>query len=269
MEPHAPLQTIAPPARDQKADSVSSPNEKYAVEPSRSSPVQASNFKSIMRDDGPAMRDMVELSKAEPARESQEQVGSTNHVSRTVPAETREPNFPKSRATERHPRRLHQSPPVSIEPTQTKPSNPPTAALHERPMTLVNPSESQKANAELEIKTIVREERIVQQRVESGEPKPKPFHRLVAPHAPENSRVTPKTPPVVVGSRIAPLIEKMPEPISRARSAAQPQSTVHVTIGRVEVRAIQQSQAPAKPRPTPPVMNLDDYLSHRNQGSAR
>ena len=75
-------------------------------------------------------------------------------------------------------------------------------------------------------------------------------------------------PPVAVQTRIAPLVEKGLD-FSLSRPTPQPQPTVRVTIGRIEVRAVASSEAPAKPRATAPVMNLDDYLRRRNQGSSR
>jgi hypothetical protein len=75
----------------------------------------------------------------------------------------------------------------------------------------------------------------------------------------------PKPPPVFIPSRIAPMIEV--EPLGQSRS--EPQPTVHVTIGRLEVRAVQTSQPAAKPRAAAPVMNLDDYLKRRSQGGAQ
>jgi hypothetical protein len=77
-----------------------------------------------------------------------------------------------------------------------------------------------------------------------------------------------KPPPVVVQTRIAPLVENGLD-FSLSRPGPQPQPTVRVTIGRIEVRAVASSQSPAKPRATQPVMNLDDYLRRRNQGSTR
>jgi hypothetical protein len=41
---------------------------------------------------------------------------------------------------------------------------------------------------------------------------------------------------------------------------------VQVTIGRIEVRAQTMAAAAPRPRPGPPVMNLDDYLRRRAQG---
>jgi hypothetical protein len=77
---------------------------------------------------------------------------------------------------------------------------------------------------------------------------------------------------VVIKPRVEPLVSfrtgrafiHQPEHEQRAESA------VHVTIGRIEVRAVQQSSQPvAKSRATQPVMNLDDYLRRRSQGNKR
>ena len=69
---------------------------------------------------------------------------------------------------------------------------------------------------------------------------------------------------------IAPLLETGLEHLLLNRPNSQPAPTVHVTIGRIEVRAVQSSQSPAKPRATTtPVMNLDDYLMRRGQGGTR
>lgn len=42
--------------------------------------------------------------------------------------------------------------------------------------------------------------------------------------------------------------------------AAQAERHVHVTIGRIEVRAASGEKAPARERPVSPVMGLDEYL---------
>ena len=68
---------------------------------------------------------------------------------------------------------------------------------------------------------------------------------------------------------IAPLLEAGLDQLLLNRPNSQPAPTVHVTIGRIEVRAVQSSQAAAKPRATTPVMNLDDYLMRRGQGGTR
>jgi hypothetical protein len=74
-----------------------------------------------------------------------------------------------------------------------------------------------------------------------------------------------KEPPMFLQSRIAPLLE-----VARLnQSRVEPQPTVHVTIGRLEVRAVQTSQPAARPRAAAPVMNLDDYLKRRSQGGMR
>jgi hypothetical protein len=82
-------------------------------------------------------------------------------------------------------------------------------------------------------------------------------------------RREPRPAPIVIQPRIEPLATFHPE----RQSVHQPDQqapTVHVTIGRIEVRAVQQPLQPAaKQRATQAVMNLDDYLRRRSQGSAR
>jgi len=73
----------------------------------------------------------------------------------------------------------------------------------------------------------------------------------------------------IVHSKIAPLKDRQPAPVYTNRRAGQPQPTIHVTIGRVEVRAVQSSPAQTKSRTPTPVMNLDDYLKRRSQGNSR
>jgi hypothetical protein len=74
---------------------------------------------------------------------------------------------------------------------------------------------------------------------------------------------------VIVQSRIAPVIDTAPEQLFFTRPSNTPQPTIHVTIGRIEVRAVQTSQSPARSRAATPAMNLDDYLMRRGQGGAR
>jgi hypothetical protein len=52
----------------------------------------------------------------------------------------------------------------------------------------------------------------------------------------------------------------------RGTPAPQQAPTVHVTIGRIEVRATPPPVPPPKQRTTPPVMSLDDYLRQRDGG---
>jgi hypothetical protein len=58
--------------------------------------------------------------------------------------------------------------------------------------------------------------------------------------------------PAITVTRLAPPVES-PQPIS---------PTIHVTIGRIEVRATPAPPAPRQ-RPAPAVMSLDDYLKRR------
>jgi hypothetical protein len=41
---------------------------------------------------------------------------------------------------------------------------------------------------------------------------------------------------------------------------------IHVTIGRVEVRAVQPQPAPQRPAPPRPKLTLEEYLRQRDKG---
>jgi hypothetical protein len=47
--------------------------------------------------------------------------------------------------------------------------------------------------------------------------------------------------------------------------APEPEPSVHVTIGRIEVRAISESKPVGRPRAASPVMSLEEYLHRRTQ----
>jgi hypothetical protein len=47
--------------------------------------------------------------------------------------------------------------------------------------------------------------------------------------------------------------------------ATEPEPSVHVTIGRIEVRAISESKHAGQPRPASRVMSLEEYLHRRTQ----
>jgi hypothetical protein len=87
----------------------------------------------------------------------------------------------------------------------------------------------------------------------------------------EREQTGTKSAPVAIAiqTSIVPKVAVVPEPLSLTRSDAQAQPTVRVTIGRIEIRAVQSPQPAVKARGTTPVMNLDDYLRRRNQGGAR
>jgi hypothetical protein len=54
------------------------------------------------------------------------------------------------------------------------------------------------------------------------------------------------------------------------QKAPQPSPTIHVTIGRVEVRAATPvTSAPCKPAAQSPVMSLEDYMRQRADGGRR
>jgi hypothetical protein len=78
-----------------------------------------------------------------------------------------------------------------------------------------------------------------------------------------------KAAPVTVYTQIAPLTDFGLEKSPLGQTPAPSQPTIHVTIGRVEVRAVQQAQSPTKNRASQPLMTLDDYLRRRSQGSGQ
>ena len=123
---------------------------------------------------------------------------------------------------------------------------------------------------ERELETvIIREKRIVDESGRGSGSTPKAEASRAPVLSDEREQPGAKVVPVAVQPLIAPKVELVPERIPLNRSDAQTQPTVHVTIGRIEIRAVQSPQPAVKPRATPPVMNLDDYLRRRSQGSAR
>ncbi len=92
--------------------------------------------------------------------------------------------------------------------------------------------------------------------VRRGEPTELPTQRPSAPAT------------IVVQPRVAPYSE--PASPARSRRAATPEPTIHVTIGRVEVRAMQPA-APIAPRErrAPTAMSLEEYLRRRAKESGR
>jgi hypothetical protein len=118
----------------------------------------------------------------------------------------------------------------------------------------------------VELETIVIREQASPDRSRVNAPPAKPTTTPVSSDRIENGDS--KT-PTVVHSKIAPLKDRKPEPVQTNRRAGHPQATIHVTIGRVEVRAVQASPAQTKARASTPIMNLDDYLKRRSQGNTR
>lgn len=121
---------------------------------------------------------------------------------------------------------------------------------------------------------VTRVERVEREVHEVREPQPVPrtiiderITRIV-----ERSETAPAA-PVAVEPRVQPLPARVLPPIPVAarpmqpalRPIEEPASTIHVTIGRVDVRAIVSSEAPARPAPAPPQpsLSLDDYLKQR------
>lgn len=123
---------------------------------------------------------------------------------------------------------------------------------------------------ERELETlIIREKSIVDESALGNESTPKRGASRAPDLSDEREQTGAKLAPVAVQTSIAPKVAVVPERIPLSRSDALAQPTVHVTIGRIEIRAVQSPQPAAKARGATQVMNLDDYLRRRNQGGAR
>jgi hypothetical protein len=97
---------------------------------------------------------------------------------------------------------------------------------------------------------------------------------VAAKHIPAIGTAT--SPTRILPIAIAPRVEKreMNRNATRAfnaRTAApesEPARTIHVTIGRIEVRAVQPPPAARPEGPRSPRISLDEYLNSRNAGAA-
>jgi hypothetical protein len=86
--------------------------------------------------------------------------------------------------------------------------------------------------------------------------------RAVEPLPPRPGTLTPPSPlsvPLVLPER------PRPAGVPAAMPAPAPKPTVHVTIGRVEIRAVTAAAPPARRSPAARSTSLDEYLAQRNQ----
>lgn len=107
-------------------------------------------------------------------------------------------------------------------------------------------------------------------------PRKEPSAPTIAPiaerHAPMQSLPTPLAPKAPAfklpePTVITPVIRPVLPDILPAPKTSAPAPTIHVTIGRVEVRATPASApTPSRPAKTPSVMTLDEYLLRKNTG---
>jgi hypothetical protein len=120
----------------------------------------------------------------------------------------------------------------------------------------------------------IRENQILERAPRPEAPRQNPPNpRLHLPEpAPPVTREAPVTTPQPIVPRVVTRIEPVPvAPAPRFEVPpliqSEPTETINVTIGRVDVRAVFSSQAPAAPRSRPAVVNsLDDYLKQRSEG---
>ena len=97
-----------------------------------------------------------------------------------------------------------------------------------------------------------------------------PPRSLAEPESrPPAKAVTPQSGPVLplpVVARPQARPETQPRLSSAAEQATKPEPIIHVTIGRIEVRATPASSPPRKQTPAASMMSLEDYLRQRNGG---
>lgn len=95
---------------------------------------------------------------------------------------------------------------------------------------------------------------------------------LVIPRPELSSRTTTRSSPlapIIAQPRVTAYSKPAASAPPQPAAAPQPAPTVHVTIGRIEVRATSPSVPPQGRRAAPPVMSLDEYLNRRTQGGDR
>lgn len=103
-------------------------------------------------------------------------------------------------------------------------------------------------------------------------PVPQPFHettesRVRLPSA-EPAQARRLTPPAAAPIEpAAPTRFEFARHVPPARPTPPPEPTIHVTIGRIEVRAVSSQGTPKKERSESPVMSLNEYLRSK-RGSA-
>jgi len=102
----------------------------------------------------------------------------------------------------------------------------------------------------------------------SGRPAVPPATRPLEPQPPRPSELAARRPPAL-GSPVPhgllppPRRPRFERPHKEERAPSS-EPTVHVTIGRVEVRAVADQVPRRKERPASPVMSLDEYLTSRS-----
>jgi hypothetical protein len=245
----------------------SSPAPDFDVDPSPPITIHAPKRQTI--GESPQQNTQVEVRPVEKVIDASERVGSR----RETPPESRSQTRPETRFEELTSKSVPNRAAEEEAPTPRQRSSKTIRASssgddEEQP--IARPAIARKKPViERELETIIiREKPILDESARQNQSiaRPLPMEVSASSHAKEDEDS--KAPRVFVQSHIAPLIETGPEHLSLNRTTIQPQPTVHVTIGRIEVRAVQSSQSPARPRAATTVMNLDDYLRRRSQGGA-
>jgi hypothetical protein len=156
-------------------------------------------------------------------------------------------------------RRAEPAPPTSPEPAHRAPI-PVQAAASTAP-----PSPERRP----QIEPIVRRLEVEKVFIPTSAPPPAPVPTPAVPAqaGPVKAEPVPVQAPPVLQPRV-PAVERTPFPARRDEPDAKP--VIHVTIGRIEVRATQAPKAPVRERQAArPAVDLEEYLRQRAQGDRR
>jgi len=150
--------------------------------------------------------------------------------------------------------------PVAPAPPPSQPTHPVTreiereTVVHERVETRV-----ESKTIERRLESLVREPGV--ERIERIQMQATPVASPAAPVAPTRRAVTPR--PTVAVPDTRPIPQPKPTPMEITPLATPP--VVHVTIGRVEIRATAPTPARQTPRSREPKLGLEDYLQRRER----
>lgn len=123
-----------------------------------------------------------------------------------------------------------------------------------------------------ETRTILRE--VKQTEIKSEPAPPKPLHSHVAPLVSTGVAPAPTKPlrePALSEppAPLPPMIARVPQGAMRQMTPAPTEPVIHVTIGRIEVRALHQEGSAKQRRASSTVMSLEEYLGSRKKAGAR
>jgi hypothetical protein len=157
--------------------------------------------------------------------------------------------------------RSSQTIPDSPEPSPAGTVAQPSSTLRDHPVVISRRPESNAV--EVHVPRIRPKARPLSDRVIAESPTPPPPVVSARSIAPKLQQLKPQRLPVV--RAVVPLAQSLPQ----KPASTQPEPTISVTIGRVEIRAVPQpAERRAKPKPAT-ILSLQEYLRQRAAGGAR